>query len=317
MKMLMGAGAAGLVMAAGLGCEVRAAAPAPAKAEAAAFTSGRVTVTVRGRGQDVLLIPGLASSAAAWDATVSALDDTHRVHVVQVKGFAGAPAEANAQGPVFEPLVAELARYLRSRSLKRTAVIGHSMGGEAALLLGARHPGLVDRVMAVDALPFFALLMNPAATPDTARPQADAIRTALLKTSDADFKTAQAAGLGALVNNPAARLRHGQAAAASDKAVVATAMHELITTDLRPELSRLETPPTVLYAYDPAWGVPASMADGIWTRAYAGVTGAKLIRVDGARHFIMDDQPERFMAEVRAFLAASSTPLPLSAPARP
>lgn len=278
--------------------------PAAAQPASAAFASERVFMTVRGRGPDVLLIPGLASSAAVWDQTVDRLDDDHRVHVVQVRGFAGTPAGANAQGPVFEPLVAELARYIRTQGLQRTAVIGHSMGGEAALLLGGRHPELVDRVMAVDALPFFALLMNPAATPETARPQADAVRAALIAISDTDYRAAQTAGLAALVNNPDARVRHGAAAAGSDKAVVGTVMHELITTDLRPELVRLVRPPTVLYAYDPAWGVPPSMADGIWTRAYADVKGARLVRVDGARHFLMDDQPERFAAEVEAFLRA-------------
>lgn len=129
------------------------------------------------------------------------------------------------------------------------------------------------------------------------------MRAALLNTGEEAFRASQAAGVGALVNNLDARTRHGAAAAASDKAVVAAAMHELITLDLRPELHRLTRPPTVLHAYDPAWGVPAAAADAIWARAYAGVKGAKLVRVEPARHFLMDDQPDRFAAEVDAFLS--------------
>jgi pimeloyl-ACP methyl ester carboxylesterase len=300
------AGLAALVL---TGCATTADRTDPASAAAvgsgaSAFASHRMIVTVRGRGPDVLLIPGLASSAAVWDRTAERLDDTHRVHVVQVRGFAGTAAGANAQGPVFEPLVAELARYIQAQGLKRTAVIGHSMGGEAAMLLVARHPGLVDRVLIVDALPFFALLMNPAATAESARPMADAMRAGLLATDDATYRERQSAGLGALVNNPEARARHGAAAAASDKAVVATAMQELVATDLRPELGRLTRPPTVLYAYDPAWGMPASAADERWARAYSGVKDVRLVRIDGSRHFIMDDQPERFATEVDAFLRA-------------
>jgi len=75
-----------------------AATPAPA-----AFASDRISVSVKGQGSDVILIPGLASSAHVWDATVAHLAATHRVHVVQVAGFAGSPAGSNASGPVLEP----------------------------------------------------------------------------------------------------------------------------------------------------------------------------------------------------------------------
>jgi pimeloyl-ACP methyl ester carboxylesterase len=285
----------------GLATAACAAPPAPA-ASAPMFQSERMIVEVRGYGPDVLLIPGLASSKHVWDATAERLDDTHRVHVVQVRGFAGVPAGANAQGPVVEPLVAELERYIRTQGLKRPAVIGHSLGGAAAMLLATWRPQAVSRVMAVDSLSFFALLMNPAATVESVRPQADMMRDALLKTDDAAFRSGQAAGIARLVRDPAARVRHGEAAAASDKSVVARAMHEIVTLDLRPALAAAETPITVLYAADESTGMPAAAFDGVFGAAYAGAKTVKLVRVDGARHFIMDDQPVRFAAEVDAFL---------------
>src|SRR5437868_4763005 len=51
----------------------------------------RIIVTVRGKGTDVVLIPGLASSSAEWDATAKHLEDRHRLHVIQIAGFAGSP----------------------------------------------------------------------------------------------------------------------------------------------------------------------------------------------------------------------------------
>ncbi len=53
------------------------------------FVSERITVTVRGNGPDVLLIPGLASSSAVWDATAKHLENHFRLHIIQVAGFAG------------------------------------------------------------------------------------------------------------------------------------------------------------------------------------------------------------------------------------
>ena len=62
--------------------------------------SNRITVTVRGKGPDVLLIPGLACSGAVWEATVAHLEGHYRLHIVQIAGFGGSPAQANAKGPV-------------------------------------------------------------------------------------------------------------------------------------------------------------------------------------------------------------------------
>ena len=64
---------------------------APALAHAAEPT--RFTVEVRGSGPDVLQIPGLASSRAVWEPTAKALEGRYRLHVLQINGFAGAPAE--------------------------------------------------------------------------------------------------------------------------------------------------------------------------------------------------------------------------------
>jgi pimeloyl-ACP methyl ester carboxylesterase len=65
----------------------------------------------------------------------------------------------------------------------------------------------------------------------------------------------------------------------------------------------MTTPVTALYAADADGGAPAAMADAMWTREYAALSGVTLIRVDDSRHFIMADQPERFAALLDAFLA--------------
>jgi pimeloyl-ACP methyl ester carboxylesterase len=267
------------------------------------FHSDRISVEVRGRGPDVVLIPGLASSPEVWAATADRLDDTHRVHLVQVNGFAGAPAGANADGAVVAPLVGELNRYITEAGLKRPAVIGHSLGGFTALRLAAEHPQAVGRVLVVDSLPFFPLLFSPAATAEAVTPQANAMRDAMLAMPAERFPAVQAAGMGRLVKSAEARTRHARIGGASDPAVVARAMHELMTTDLRLQLGQIEASVTVLYAWDPAMGPTTEAYDQLWRGAYAGLKGATLTRVDGSFHFIMDDQPERFTAEVEGFLA--------------
>src|SRR3569623_2619622 len=89
-------------------------------AVAAPFHSDRISVDTRGSGPDVVLIPGLSSSPKVWEGTVAAVPG-YRYHLVRVGGFDGAPAGANASGPVVAPVAGEVARYLRAAGLRHRA----------------------------------------------------------------------------------------------------------------------------------------------------------------------------------------------------
>lgn len=271
-------------------------------AHAAAQTDGRITVTVTGKGPDVVLIPGLASSAAVWDETVKQLAPTHRVHVVQVAGFAGAPVAGNAEGPVVEPLVEAVDAYIKANHLRSPAVIGHSMGGFTGLMLARRHPEDVSRLMVVDSLPFFAALFSPNATAESMKPQAAAMRDATAAMSADAFASQQAMTLPRLIKSPEGQKTALAWSVASSQSVVARAMYDLLTTDARAELPATKTPTTLLYPYDQAMGAPTAVIDATYANAYAGMTGVTLKRIDDSRHFIMIDQPKAFADAVETFL---------------
>lgn len=262
----------------------------------------RMTVTVTGQGPDVVLIPGLASSGAVWDATVKQLSATHRVHVVQVAGFAGAPVAGNAEGAVVEPLVEAVDGYIKANRLKSPAVIGHSMGGFTGLLLARRHPEDVGRLMIVDSLPFFAVLFSPAATVESVKPQAAALRDGVIAMSPEAFAGQQAMTAPRFSKSPEGQKRVLDWSKASSQSVVGRAMYDLLTTDARDELAAVRTPVTLLYPYDPAMGAPVATIDKTYADAYAALPGVSLKRIDDARHFIMLDQPEAFAEAVDAFL---------------
>src|SRR5690606_796236 len=123
-----------------------------------------------------------------WDATVEQLNATYRVHVLHVRGFAGEPAGANAEGPVLQPLIDEIAAY--AAALEKPSLIGHSVGGLISLEAAAARPDEIGRVMVVDALPFYSLLFNPAATVEMSAPYAEMNRTQMLAMTDAQFAAA-------------------------------------------------------------------------------------------------------------------------------
>ena len=291
---------ASLLVAGSLAMAVRAE-PAPAVAQAA-FTSDRLSVEVIGSGPDVVLIPGFASSREVWRAEAERLKATHRVHLVQLAGFAGEPW-THGDGPFVQPMADELVRYVREAGLERPAVIGHSMGGMTGLLLAQQHPDLVGRVMSVDSLPFFGALFGPQVTAETARPFADQAAAGMLAADDAGFRAQQAQTAIGMARDPATRTAMVEWSMASDRRALASAIREVMTTDLRPGLAAMTTPVWAVYAADADGGAPAAMADAAWSREYAALPGIRLVRVDDSRHFIMADQPERFAELVDQFLA--------------
>jgi N-formylmaleamate deformylase len=243
---------------------------------------------VQGSGPDVVLIPGLTGSSVVWNGSVRAVPG-YRYHLVQVAGFAGTPARGNARGAVVAPLAEELARYIQSRGLKRPAIVGHSMGGTVAMMVAARHPALVGKVMVVDMLPQPAGLLG--GTASDMRGLADTLRD--LSSSPGGRR---------LVESAIRLFGNDQAEASrSDPDVVARATHELAITDLTPELSRIAAPLTVLYAS--LDDTRRASTDRSYAAAYRGKRGARLVRIDNSGHMIMYDHPARFSAELKVFLA--------------
>jgi pimeloyl-ACP methyl ester carboxylesterase len=283
------------------------AAPAAAHGHAHAdFESGRFHVRIDGPEHpvgDVILIPGLSSSPEVWDGLTAQLKGRYRVHRVHVQGFAGAPAEDNATGPVSAPVAEDLARYIAEQHLNKPAVIGHSMGGTIAMMLAARHPDSVGKLMVVDMVPFMGAMFGaPGATAESVTPMADQIYTGMTAGPEEGYRQQAAATIAGMINTESLRAGPLEASATSDRAVSASAFRELIVTDLRPELPRITAPTTVLYVKFNDPRMTNELVDGIYRASFSTLPSAQLKRIDDSAHFIMLDQPAAFAAEVNAFL---------------
>ena len=270
---------------------VAASAPEPspavqAKAVQPAFKPTRFSVEVKGSGPDVILIPGLASSRDVWSGTVAAVPG-YRYHLVQVGGFAGEKVGGNASGEVVAPLAEEIARYIEAKGLREPALVGHSMGGTVAMMIAARHPKKVGKVMAVDIYPEPAGLLGSSAA--GVRGLAESLR-GITATEDGRRLVASVVEMFAPPRKDDSR---------SDSDVVARATHELALTDLTPELKKIEAPLTVVYA-SPEQAQSQALQRS-FERAYAEAD-AELVRIENSGHMIMFDQPQRFRAVLRDFL---------------
>jgi pimeloyl-ACP methyl ester carboxylesterase len=260
---------------------------------------------------DIILIPGLASPRDVWAATFAAQKNCSRVHVVQIRGF-GDAAQANAEGPVLEPFVRELADYIADNIIanggKKPAIIGHSLGGLSALMVAARYPDLAGKVMVVDAVPFIGTIFNPAATVDAVRPQAERM-AAMIKAQysqpkpiDTGKDPGERSQAGGMTNHAAGRIAVAKWTLNSDPRVVAQALLDDMTTDMRPELPKITAPVTLLYAQDDR-AMTQEQSTAAFVPQYAGTARFTAVQVTGSYHFIMLDQPQKFAAELTKFLA--------------
>ena len=256
------------------GCAKDGAPPAET-ADSAGFVSTRITVTTRGAGPDLILVPGLNSHRDVWDQLADSVEGRYRLHLVQVHGFAGAPPGGNAEGPVSAPVAEEIARYITETKLARPAVVGHSMGGTIALMVGARHADRVGRVMVVDMPPFLgAMFGQPGATTESMRPIADSMRAAMLAAPPgAPTMFEQMAPTMTMVDSMRATLITGSKG--SHPATTANAFHELLVTDLRPELPRITAPLTVLFVIPPNAPIPGEQIEAAYRTMYGSLPNAQ------------------------------------------
>jgi len=282
------------------GCSKSPAPPAD-QASDRPFGSDRISVVTRGSGPDIVLVPGLDSHRDVWDGVADSLEGRYRLHLVQVNGFAGLAPGANADGPVSAPAAEEIGRYITETGLNRPAVVGHSMGGTIAMMLAARHPELVGRLMVVDMPPALGVMFTPpGSTAEAVRQMADSMRAGILAAAPGTGMFEQMVPTMTKVDSMRPMLLEGSRG--SHRATTANAFHELIVTDLRPELSRITAPMTVLYVLPPNSPIPLAQYESAMRAAYAGAPSAQIVKIEDSYHFIQFDQPGRLIAELDALM---------------
>ncbi len=268
------------------------------------------TILNEGQGPNVILIPGLSTPRAVWEATAARLKTKYRLHIVQIRGF-GDDAGPNAAGPVLPTVVEDVRGFIEdcivAQDRPAPAIIGHSMGGLTGLMVAAEAPDRVGRLMIVDALPFIGTLFGAAGV-DAIRPQADGM-AAMLRAQHGQphpegpvTDPGPAGMVGSMSNTPAGRIAIAGWMRSADPRVTAQVLHDVMTTDMRPALPKVSAPVTLLYAQDDN-AMPAERARATFEPQYAGTPHFKAQIIAGSRHFIMLDQPEVFAKAVDDFLA--------------
>lgn len=104
----------------------------------------------KGVGDPILLIHGLGGNASHWKKTIESLSVTNRCIAIDLPGYGGSTAvnilEPNKVLPFYASISAQLIKLLQ---LEKVTVMGHSMGGQVAMILALQEPILVNQLVLV------------------------------------------------------------------------------------------------------------------------------------------------------------------------
>lgn len=269
---------------------------------AASAAPSAFQVKVSGTGTPLILIPGLASSGEVWDATVARYcgDGKYQCHVLTLAGFAGVPA---IEGPLLPAVDQQLSDYIATQKFKNPVVIGHSLGGFIGLKLAADHPGQVGRLIIVDSLPALGATQIPSATSAQLKEMGEGMRSRMMTQDAATAAAAQQQILRTMVTKQEDIDRIAAWGKRSDRVTVINAMADLMSEDLRQNVSRIKAPTLVLgswIAYKDYGTKP--VFEQTYKTQYQQLAGVKVELSDTARHFIMYDDPAWMYDRIDQFL---------------
>lgn len=261
----------------------------------------------RGNGKLLVFIPGLNSGKETFTETCAALAAQYQCLLVQLPGFAGR-APRKDKSAFLQPSRDSLINYLRASNNTDITLIGHSLGGTLSLMIALQAPELIDRLVIVDALPFYPAVQNPTLTVAQARPQAEQMRQAMNSQTATDYEKNSALYLQGMSNKPENFPRLLEWSKTSDRTTTTQAMYELMTTDLRNEIAAIQQPTLVLgawAAYKP-FGATKDSTRAIYQTQYAKLKNVDIRLSDSSFHFITWDDHDWVIRQLQQFIPSSA-----------
>ncbi len=247
-----------------------------------------------GTGPPLLLLHGLFGSATNWRGIARALSDSHEVHALDLRNHGASPW---AESMSYVEMAGDVRGFIESSGLSKASVLGHSMGGKAAMALALLHPELVDKLIVAD--------IAPVSYADTLTPFAEAMRS--VDVMAAASRTEVQRRLQSMLPDPSV-------AGFLTQNLVSRNDHfdwRINLGAITAQMSSLSSFPDELRSlrYKPAITVIAGENSG-YVANHDGSDFAPMFSqvkvevIEGAGHWVHADRPDEFVAIVKRALAA-------------
>lgn len=268
-------------------------------------TKSALSVETKGTGPALIFIPGLNSGKETFRATCDYFQKNYQCHLLQLPGFAGHPAIPGLQQDFLVAMRDKVLAYINTHKLHKVTLVGHSLGGTLSLMLALKAPDLVDRLVIVDAQPFYPAIQNPALTAELMRPQAEQMRAMMNNQSQADYEKNAVANMQGMSNNPAHMPLLIEWSKSSDRTTTTQAMVALMTTDLRDDIAAIKQPTLVLGAWAAykAYGSTKDSTAGIYKLQYEKLKNVDIRMSATGYHFLTWDDGDWVNRQINEFLS--------------
>lgn len=266
------------------------------------FATELISTRVVGKGEPVILIHGMACGPEVWDEFVERYKNKNELHLVRIKGFGN--GEKGEADHYLEEVKNELIAYVKDNNLQKPILIGHSMGGFLGLWAAAEASDLFGKIVSVDGVPYFPVLVMPGITPETAKAVSSQMTSAMANMEPASAKANQEMMVASMIATEEMRPKVVEMGIKSNPSVIGQAYGEMYTTDIRPMMEKITVPVLVFgswAAYEPYGSTKQSVEKNMGDQL-KGISNHKLLVAERAYHFVFYDEPEWFYSELDKFL---------------
>jgi pimeloyl-ACP methyl ester carboxylesterase len=242
-----------------------------------------------GSGPPLLLVHGVGAQRTVWDGVTEQLCGTFRCISYDLRGHGESPKPHGDFG--LDDLVTDLEALRARLGIARAHVIGHSLGGMVAPAYARRFP---ERVLSV------GMLSTVAGRSDEERAMARMVGTAMAENgveSALDILVRRWFTDGFLERHPDRVEQRKRQVAAMDPALYLNTFRIYTETEMAPWLHEVGARTLVLTGEHDAGCSPAHNR-----RMAESMPDAQLVVLDGLRHGILLEAPDRVAAALAAFL---------------
>lgn len=267
----------------------------------------------RGTGPiTMILIPGLSCDWSVYESFMARNATKYRMFAVTLPGFgcSNPPELAAGASPMDSPWLqnaqAAILKFIEVQKLDKPVIIGHSMGGNLAIQLAALHGDKIKCAISIDGLPVFP--PPQPGQPDTREARAAMVAqfTSMMKSMpEESWPAGQKQSVARMVTDPVRAKEIGEICSLVPKDTTMEYMLELVGSDLRPMLSKVQVPLLVISAISDDMGpeMAAVMRKAVAGEFADASPSVKLVTIEDSRHFIMDDHPKELDELVANFIA--------------
>lgn len=249
-------------------------------------------VSVSGKGEPLLFFPGFTCTGEVWEDSVSELSKYYECHVFT---FAGFGEVAPIEKPWLPKIKEAIEVYVSTKALKDPVIIGHSLGGTLGLWLASEENHPYKKIIVVDALPSTGALMMPDFKSEYIVYD-NPYNKQLLEMDLVSFeKMSEQMAMGMTLNTEGQK-KVKEWMLLADRETYVYGYTDLLKLDLREDIAKISIPVTILAATQP-YGKETVRTT--YEGQYQKLPNYSIKFADESAHFIMYDQPEWFITNVK------------------